>query len=538
VACQPGRRTQLAFVFETLRGSNRARRGRPPDGPGLGFGTSRLPHVSPGSTLTVPGTAHSTGRRLVRGATLMLMSEIAVRVLTIVSMLVVARLLGPAALGQLAIAQAVVAYAGVVGDGGLTTLTQRSMVREPARADRLVATTTSIQLALSALLVTAVLGASPVLPVDRNARHLVIVLSPLIVMQALNLFYVLQAREQVGRLAAVRTLGQVATASLGVTLVIATHSTAWVAVATWAGALLADMLCFGFIHAGGLRLRLPSWGEGKHLLRSSWPYLAIALLSWVLQNFDVLVIGATRSSREAGEYTAAYRFVLIAVGLSGLVFAVTFPELVRRYRDDLPAFSRFLAALVRQATRVGYAIAGLVAVAAPQIVSTLYGTGYRQSGLFLALLFLSVPVSYCNSILGHGLLAAGRERSYLGSISVTAAISIVALLGLVPRYGAVAAACVVLVGEFVTLTLFTVLFGRRLRVNPTRELLVQLPWLVVPVLSLMVLTTLWHRTPLYALVVAWLASVLIVELSGGRQLYRETIGLSRETGRKSVRKSV
>ena len=481
--------------------------------------------------MTMPGTGQGTGRRLVRGATLLLVSEIAVRALTLVSMLVVARVLGPAALGQLAIAQAVVAYAGVLGDGGLTTLTQRAMVREPARAERLVATATSIQLGLSALLLIAVLGASAVIPVDQTARHLVTVLSPLIVVQALNLFYVLQAREQVGRLAVVRTLAQVATASLSVTLVIVTRSNTWVAVAIWTGALLADMLCFGALRAGGFRLRLPDWDVGKHVLRSSWPYLAISVLSWVLQNFDVLVIGATRSSEEAGEYTAAYRIVLMAVGLSGLVFAVTFPELVRRYRDDLPAFSKFLTALIRQSTRVGYAMAGLVAVAAPQIVSTLYGTEYRRSGFILAVLFLSVPVSYCNSLLGQGLLAAGRERSYLANISVTAAVSIAALLLLVPRNGAEAAAWVVLIGELVTLALFTVQFARSLHVIPARELLVQLPWLVVPVLSLWLLTAVWNRPPLYVIGVVWLASVFIVELAGGRLLYRETIGLSRETGK-------
>jgi len=366
----------------------------------------------------VPGSGLRTRRRLVRGAALMFASEVAVRALTLVSMLVVARVLGPTALGQLAIAQAVVAYANVVGDAGLTTLTQRSMVREPIRAERLVATTTSIQLALSALLVIAVLGASAVLPVDQTARHLVTVLSPLIAVQALNLFYVLQAREQFGTLAAVRTLGQIAAASLSVVLVIVTRSNTWVAVAIWTGALLADMLCFGALRDGGFRLRLPSWNVGKDLLRQGWPYLAISLLSWVLLNFDVLVIGATRSSHEVGEYTAAYRIVLIAIGLVGLVGAVAFPELVRRYRDDLSAFSRFLTALVRQSTRVGYAMVAFVAIAAPKIAFTLYGAEYRQSGFILAVLFLSVPLSYANSLMGIGLLASGRPsrlRSMMAS---------------------------------------------------------------------------------------------------------------------------
>jgi O-antigen/teichoic acid export membrane protein len=459
---------------------------------------------------------------------LLLGSEIASRALNLFSMLIVARVLGPTALGQLAVAQAVVAYVSVLGDGGLTTLTQRTMVREPRQAERLATTTTSIQLALSTLLVIALLGVSAVLPVDQAVRHLVIVLSPLLVVQALNLFYILQAREQIGVLAIVRTLGQTVVAGLSVALVIVTNSNTWVAVAIWTGALLADALCFGALHSSGFHLRLPDWDVGKHLLKNGWPYLGMALLSQVLTNFDVLVLGATRSSREVGEYSAAYRIFQFTIGLVGLVVAVTFPEMVRRFRDDPPAFSGFVTTLIRQSTRVGYALTALVAVTAPEIISILYGAEYRQSGSILALLFMSVPLAYTNSLLGQGLLAAGRERGYLANIAVTAAVTIAALLVLVPRYGAEAASLVVLAGEFVTLALFTLEYARHIHVFPARELVVQLPWLVVPVFSLWVLTAAWHSAPLYVEVAVWFISLLVLELASGRQFYRESIGLGRD----------
>lgn len=480
--------------------------------------------------MTSPEPGLGAGRRLARGATLLLASEIAGRGLTIVSMLVVARVLGPTALGQLAIAQAVVTYAGVLGDGGLTTLTQRTMVREPAQAERLAGTTTSVQIALSTLLVIAVLGVSAVLPLDPAVRHLVIVLSPMLVVQALNFTYILQAREQIRALAVVRTLGQVAVASLCVTLVIITNSSTWVAVAIWTGALLADVLCFGALHSSGFRLRLPDWDVGKHLLRSGWPYLSVSLLSQVLTNFDVLVIGATRSSQEVGEYTAAYRILQFTIGLVGLVVAVTFPEMVRRFHDDRPAFSSFITTLIRQSTRVGYALTALVAVTAPQIVSILYGVEYQQSGFILAVLFLAVPLAYCNSLLGQGLLAAGRERSYVANIAVTAAVVIAGVLVLVPQYGPKAAAAVAVAGEVVTLTLFTMAYARHVHVVPTRELVVQLPWLAVPLLSLWALTTAWPGVPFYAEMALWFVSLLVLELSSGRQFYRESIGLMRDTG--------
>jgi len=446
-------------------------------------------------------------------------------------MLVVARLLGPSALGQLAIAQAVVAYAGVVGDGGLTILTQRMMVREPTREARLVATATSIQLSLAPLLAAAVFGASAVLPIDKAARNLVIVLSPLIVMQALNLFYVMQARAQIGQFAIVRTLGQAVTAILGMTLVIVLRSNTWAAVSIWTGALFADLLCFGALRANGFRLGRPDWAVAKHLLRSGWAYLAIAVLSWVLQSFDILVIGATRSSQDVGQYAAAYRIVLVAVGLAAVIHTVVFPELIRRYRDDPPAFARFLTALIRQSARVGYAMAAFVAVAGAQIAYTLYGSEFRRSGLILSLLFLSVPLSYCASLMGQGLLAAGRERGYLANISVTASVTVIALIVFVPTGGAPAAAGIVLGGEIVTVTLFTLQFSRSLHFVPSRELLVQLPWLVVPVLSMSALNAFWSRAPLGVMVIVWLASVCIVEMAGGRRLYYETAGLSEEAGR-------
>lgn len=467
---------------------------------------------------------------MVRGATQLLISEIAVRGLTLASMLVVARVLGPAALGQLAIAQAVIAYAGVLGDGGLTTLAQRTMVRDPVRSERLAATTTSIQLALSAVLAVAVVGVSAVLPVDEGARHLVIVMTPLLLAQALNLFYVLQAREDFGALARVRTLGQVAVACLSVILVLRTNSNTWVAVSIWAGALLADLLCFGALRSRGFRFGRPEWLVAKHLLRGGWPYLAMSLLSQALQNFDVMVLGATRSSQEVGEYTAAYRIVLIAVGLVGIVIAVVFPELVRRFRDDATAFGEFLTGLIRQSTRVGYAMAALVVMTAPEIVSALYGKAYVNSSVVLAVLFLSVPISYCNGLLGQGLLAAGRERSYLANIGITTATCIAALLLLVPRYGATAAAWVVLAGELVTVLLFTLFYARTFRLLPVGELVFQLPWLLVPALSLWIFTEVWDRAPLSSVLPVWLLSVLVVELATGRRLYRESIGLGRASG--------
>ena len=65
---------------------------------------------------------------LVRRLWLLGAAEVAVRTLALTTMVVVARNLGPEALGQLAVAQAIVACAALVGDGGLSTLTQRLLV--------------------------------------------------------------------------------------------------------------------------------------------------------------------------------------------------------------------------------------------------------------------------------------------------------------------------------------------------------------------------------------------------------------------------
>ena len=86
-------------------------------------------------------------------------------------------------------------------------------------------------------------------------------------------------------------------------------------------------------------------------------------------------------------------------------------------------------------------------------------------------------------------------------------------------------------GELLTLTLFTVAYARHLHFVPTREFVVQLPWLAVPVLSLWALTTAWPVAPFYAEMALWFVSLLVLELSSGRQFYRESIGLMRDAGK-------
>lgn len=448
----------------------------------------------------------------------------ATRVLTVASMLVVARVLGPTGLGQLAVAQGVLAIASAVSDGGIPTLAQRSIVKRPESIQDIVWSAVIVQALFASILVTAIAWGVDYSPLENDAKRLVVVMLPMLIATALNFSYVLAATGGFRTLSIIRVVAQVFTALLTVSLVLITRSSTWVAVSIWAGVLLSDALCVRVLLRNTLQFSMPKVSVVRQLIRGGWTYLGLATCSQALTHGDILILGATQPADEAGAYAAAYRIIFILLGFIGIVSTVALPELVRRNASDVHTFVNLIDQLVRHLSRISYVVAVLIAATAPWLIDLLYGADYRSSASLLVVLIVALPAAYCNGLLGQGLIAAGNEKAYLLYIATTTVLTLGALLVTVPNYGPIAAAWVVVGGELLTLLLFSrkyvALFGH----SPSRELLLQLPWLVTPGALLLCYERLDVDPSFIALVSVWLLGVAAVETFGSDSLTRRAIG--------------
>lgn len=464
---------------------------------------------------------------LARGFVKLSMSEALIRILSVVALIMIARVLGPVALGQFAVAQAVVSYATAFSGAGVKALAQREMVSDPARAPDWATSAVGVQLTAAALFGGLIALMSPYLPFESGTQELVVVLSPLLVAQAASVQFVLQTRERFTALAMTRLVTQLAITGASLALLATGHSIFWMAVATWAGTLVGDVAALVFLgRSSRVLLRRPSWSILRQLISGSRSFLAITVLSLIIANADVIVVGIVRSPAEAGQYAVALRILTILIGISALVISVTFSQMVR-LSPNPEALGAFADSAARWLCRFGYACASLIAFSAGDIIDLLFGEQFEAATAPLACLAIALPLGYCNTLLSQGLIAQGAQLTVLRTTAITAIFSLVSLSVVVPTGGITAAAVVVVAGEIVSLTGLTIASRKSWRRNIALQLLRQSAWFIIPGMFLAVAR--WASvSDLPPLLAIWLAALALTDGAVRFETSRRLWGVLRE----------
>jgi O-antigen/teichoic acid export membrane protein len=375
----------------------------------------------------------ATAARLGRNLALLLAVDLMGRTATALAFVVVSRELGPAVFGVLSVGLAVMSYAMLVAELGLTVPAQRQLVTD----HDLAPVRRAVALKLIASGAVAAGGAFWVLGHRQEQSSMVLAaLAPFLVLQALDVAFVLQARERAAQLATSRGVGQLVGAAVTILLALTTHEAVWVAVGVWSAALMSDLLALRAVGFGGLRPVKGTLRDASSALREGVPYLANGVLTNVLISADVLVLGVLRSPRETGLYAGAYRIPALLFSFSTLVVMVVFPELVRRTgSSDRAAAERFVRALVRVVLRLSVPVSVVIGVFAPTVSEALLGGRYGQADEPLRILAGFVPLAYVNTVLAQSLVAAGRQAVYTRANVAAAACALAILAGTVPWAG-------------------------------------------------------------------------------------------------------
>lgn len=478
----------------------------------------------------------STGGRLARGFAQLSLVELVVRLLTFLGLIAIARLLGPVAFGQFAVAQAVLMYAGAVTDAGLKILAQREMVSDRSQAAGWATSALTVQFTAAAVVGGVVAVSSPLLPFDTETQRVLVVLTPVLLAQALNTQFVLQTYERFGALALSRLATQVAITGATLVLLVSGRSIVWVALAVWGGTLTGDAVALLLVR----RLPDPTYGRitmagVSRLLGQAGPFLGLNVLSLIAQNADVIVIGALLSAGEAGQYSVALRVVVILVAFSGVVVSVIMSEMVRLALQGTAALGEFLGRVLRPLCQFGFATAALLIVAADQLLALTFGSEFDDATMVLRVLAIVVPLGFCNSVLAQGLVASGAQRDYVAVAGVSAFFSVTSLVVLVPRAGINAAAGIMVCGEVITIIGLSVLFRRRWLATPAVELLRQVAWLAVPG-AILILGRIVTDSAALSLAL-WAAALIGMDAVTGFSLAKVSFSLIRRPSRPAADRS-
>ncbi len=348
--------------------------------------------------------------------------------------LILARRLEPTGFGQLSIVFLVCRYAGLVGDWGALTRGSRDVaaadgygstsafIRHRSRVSVAMAVVTAGGLALA--------GWPELLPTVAVIFGL-----------GLSRDWVALGREQ-GPRAAIPAAVQ-GTVLLVVSLTATTPGGGAIAVGLGYAAAAVTSVSLNRVRAG------PTATPTK--APAPWILLAV-LATQVTSTADTLLLGALRSSADAGIYAAINRLPNAWIALLTALMFGALPITTRALAEDPVAYHQ----LRRRSTRVSAIMGFSIALASPVVyllVPVLFGADYIDGQIPAIILTISTGVLTFSLPLHVFAVTTGHDRRYFLLVGAGSVVNIVLNLIVIPRWGTVGAATATLIAQSLIATL-------------------------------------------------------------------------------------
>lgn len=385
-------------------------------------------------------------------------ARVVIEVVTLASMIVLARLIPPAAFGVFAIVVIAqeLAYTVPAEGVGSAIVQRRTIGRRHLEGGLL------LSLGMGAVLVAAVLVLAELLvrPVfgDETAL-LIMVVSPCFLLSSLGAVpsAVLRRRLDFARLSLIDVFATLTRTFVTVGLAFAGLDAAALVLGYLAGLVVGVAMTCVFV-----RPPLPRWRrrEISELLPYGGP-ATVASLAWTgFRNGDYAIIGATLGPAQAGFYWRAYQLAVeYQKKISAVMGQMAFPVLARTAgREEMLALRR---RMVRMLTVILFPLLALLVILAPVAIPWLFGPQWEPAVLPAQILAAGGAATLVIDAIGPALMAEGRAKALLGYgvghfVTYAGAVLAVASHGI----AAVAIAASVVHGVFLLIAYQLMLGGR------------------------------------------------------------------------------
>ena len=233
-------------------------------------------------------------------------------------------------------------------------------------------------------------------------------------------------------------------------------------------AFLASQLLSGLLRLG---IQKKSLATGKlrfegcrHLLRAGAPYFAATISNLVSLQLDTILVVSLFSAEAAGIYAVASAF---ANGQSSLGEALGITSFATLSNEQSQVNrQRIITETFRQSALISCGAGLALSFLIPFLVAPLFGLGFARAARPAMVLALAASLMASANILNQGLRGAGRPHAGMLSQVIGAAVTAMAALFFLRRYGLVGIALAVGMSACVQLAVLIAAAARWLRISP------------------------------------------------------------------------
>ncbi|MEO0078486.1 MAG: flippase, partial [candidate division WOR-3 bacterium] len=393
-------------------------------------------------------------RRVAHNTLYLLLADLASKLMMFVFYVFSARHLGVEKFGLFSFALAFVNMFSILADLGLGGLVAREIAKRPAAAYQIVGTGLSIKLAVSLLVIGAIMLTATLLGYETTTRTVLAICSLFVIETAFTQYSasVFQGMERM-EFTAIGRIPQAVILVLGVFLLargpaVVQHYALLYVTAGFVSTVLVVGIVARRVAPLRLNARLKEWWL---LLGPALPFgisgVLVTLYYWN---------GSTLLSRLAGDaavgiYSAPFRLVMGLASL-GMAFAGSMYPVMSSSHHECPELTeRVLLRATRYMLVLVLPIAVVAAVFADRLVLLVYGSEFAGSIPVMRILVAWCACACLNGLLSNYFFARGRARAVSWQAGISLAVSVALNILLIPKWAAMGAAGAILAAEAVGL---------------------------------------------------------------------------------------
>lgn len=343
------------------------------------------------------------------------------------------RVLGSTNYGVLAFATVFTQYLVAFTDYGFNLSATREIAiqkENPERVERLVAAVLVVKFVLVIIAAIALFVITSFSPMFHALRIIFYTTFLIVLGSAAFPVWLFQGLQDMRSITVLTSVGKVICAAA--IFITVSKPSDLQAAALWSSAGYPIAATLGWIVIGSryrLRLLLPARSDLRGVLKDGFHVFVSSVMTNVLANGSVLVLGMCQPMEVVGTYAAIEKIAKAATMMFAPITQSLYPRTSERFALGYNYGRRFVIRTGTLVVLLAVAVSIVVAGFGPLLVSIFCGSAYKIHSDILRILAAWLLLGVVNNVLGiQFLLGSGRSKAYSGAFTASTVITLVLLL--------------------------------------------------------------------------------------------------------------
>lgn len=379
----------------------------------------------------------------------LLVGKLASKLISLFSVILIARYLGEADYGKYSFVFAFVSFFSIISELGVYQIVLRDIPRSPERTGKLIGNAIIIKIILSVLAYILAVFIINIMGYPQETIIAVQIAAVSLLIDIFNIYGVVyEANLKMKYSVFFFFVGHVLMLGLILLITYFDFGLNLVILATMAGTAIQNFLTYIY-STKYVKVKFKiDLSVCKNLIKESLPLALSSVFTIIYYRIDMVMLSMMVGDAAVGVYSAAYRISETFLFLPGILMSSLFPLMSKFFENS----NETLAFSYEKSAKYLFSLALPMAVGttilSDEITMAIYGDGFKGSIVALQILIWATAIIFINYATGSFYVSINKQRFVMFYTAMGAVVNILLNYVLIPKYSYIGASTATVLTEF------------------------------------------------------------------------------------------